>query len=296
MRILITGGTGFLGRHLLPMLTTHELFVLTRRPRSTATVKSTDNIELLSADLSNGIDTATLPSRIDAIIHLAQSDKYREFPAGAADMFQVNVAVPQSLMRWALGAGVTRTVFASTGSVYEPFTGPLRENTAVNPTGYYAASKLAAETLSLAYQSQMAVSQLRVFLLYGPGQTGMMTSRVIDNVRAGRPLTLPSQGDGPLLVPTYVDDTARVFKQACEEGWRGIWNVASPRAVSFTDLAHAIGVAAGRKPCFERTGTGPTPSIVADVTKLATRVDLSTFTPLALGLERTLKYASVPAA
>lgn len=296
MRILITGGSGFLGRHLLPMLADHELFVLTRQVQPPLQQPAAANVELIAANLSNGIDTTTLPSRMDAIIHLAQSDRYREFPAGAADMFQVNVAAPQSLMRWAVEAGVSRAVLASSGSVYEPFAGPLNEAAAVNPTGYYGASKLAAETLALAYQSQMAVSQLRVFLLYGAGQTGMMTSRLIESVRAGRALTLPSHGDGPMLVPTYVDDTARVFRQACEESWRGIWNVANPVAVSFKALGEAIGVATGRTAVFERTTAPPGASIVADVTKLSAAIDLSTFTPLAAGLDRTIKLATTPAA
>jgi UDP-glucose 4-epimerase len=288
MRILVTGGTGFLGRHLLPLLQDHEVFALTRRPITSPG----RHVTWIEAPFSEGLDVARLPAQMDAIIHLAQSERYREFPGGAPDVFQVNVATPQTLMQWALTAGVTRAVFASTGTVYEPFTLPMREDVAVNPTGYYGASKLACETLTLAYQAQIAVSQLRVFFLYGPSQAGMMISRVIDNVRAGATLTLPATGDGLVFVPTYVEDTAGVFKQACEEGWRGVWNVASPQAVSFKALADEIGLAVDRRPIFARsTGDAPV-AIVPDMSKLATKVDLAAFTPLPLGLARTVQWTA----
>jgi UDP-glucose 4-epimerase len=286
MRILVTGGTGFLGRHLLPLLHDHEVFALTRRPITSAE----RHVTWIEAPLSEGLDVTRLPAQMDAIIHLAQSERYREFPDGAPDVFQVNVATPQLLMQWALTAGVTRCVFASTGTVYEPFALPMREDVAVNPTGYYGASKLACETLTLAYQGQIAVAQLRVFFLYGPSQTGMMISRVIDNVRAGTTLTLPATGDGLVFVPTYVGDAARVFKQACEESWRGVWNVASPQPVSFKALADEIGKAVDRAPVFARsTGSAPL-SIVPDMSKLATKVDLATFTNLPRGLAKTAQW------
>uniref|UniRef100_UPI0037480321 NAD-dependent epimerase/dehydratase family protein n=1 Tax=Escherichia coli TaxID=562 RepID=UPI0037480321 len=75
------------------------------------------HVEWLDVNLSEGLDTAKLPRRMDAILHLAQSDRYREFPAGAPDVFRFNVDVPAQLMLWAKTAGVSRAVFASTGTV-----------------------------------------------------------------------------------------------------------------------------------------------------------------------------------
>ncbi|MBL4886612.1 MAG: NAD(P)-dependent oxidoreductase, partial [Planctomycetaceae bacterium] len=172
MRILLTGITGFLGRQLAPMLGDHELFAISRGSHKSGF--QPDNINWIEADLSQHLDPAILPASMDAIIHLAQSDHYRSFPDGAADMFKVNVEVPAILLAWAQKAGVSRFVAASTGTVYEPFTGAMTENSSVSPTGYYGASKLAAEALALAYQGVFDVCQLRVFFLYGPRQEGMM--------------------------------------------------------------------------------------------------------------------------
>lgn len=286
MRILVTGGTGFLGRHLLPMLGRHEVVALTRGRHTALT--ALPHVTWLPMNLSEGLDIAALPAKADAIIHLAQSDRYRDFPAGAADVFRVNVEAPAALMRWALEAGVTRAVFASTGSVYEPFAGSLKEDAAVSPTGLYGASKLATEALTLAYQSKLAVAQLRVFFLYGPGQSGMMISRLIDNVRNGATLTLPRDGDGLEFVPTFVEDTARIFARACEEEWRGVWNVASPHAVSFRKLAELIGRHVGRAPVFVRNDSASPARIVPDVTKLGAIIHIQEFLDAKRGLAKTL--------
>ena len=283
MRILVTGGSGFLGRHLLPHLAGHEVVALSRSRQG----QRASHVEWLPMDLSQGLETSRLPARCDAIIHLAQSDRYREFPAGAADVFRINVEVPAALMRWAIDAGVTRAVFASSGTVYEPFTGPLREDAAVNPTGFYGASKLAAESLTLAYQAKLAVAQLRVFFLYGPGQTNMMISRLIDNVRNGATLTLPREGDGLQFVPTFVDDTARVFATACLDEWHGIWNVASPYVASFRELAEVVGEAVGRQALCHRTDAPPPQPIVPDLSKLTARMDVGKFLNIREGIART---------
>lgn len=282
MRILLTGGTGFLGRHLIPMMSEHEVFALTRGRHGGR--KWPGNVTWFEANLSAGLDTARLPKKMDAIIHLAQSDRFREFPGGAGDMFRVNVEAPAALMRWAVGAGVTRAVFASTGTVYEPFTGLMREDDAINPTGYYGASKLATETLTLAYQKELAVAQLRVFFLYGPGQEQMMMARLINSVRKGETLTLPRTGDGLVFVPTYVTDTARVFKQAAEEAWRGAWNVASPRAVSMAGVFDAIGRASGLAPKIERIDAALPQAIVPNLDKIRGMVDIDAFQTLDQGL------------
>src|SRR4030095_13942435 len=98
MRILVTGGTAFLGTSLLPMLAGHEVFALTRSARPSG---ERDAVSWIEADLGGDLDTAKLPARMDAIIHLAQSDAYKSFPDGAVDMLRVNVEAPSRLLRWA---------------------------------------------------------------------------------------------------------------------------------------------------------------------------------------------------
>jgi UDP-glucose 4-epimerase len=284
MRILVTGGTGFLGGKLLPMLAAHEVFALTRRSRAA----SGEHVSWIEADLGRELDTAKLPEKMDAVIHLAQSEAYKSFPEGAADMFSVNVAAPSRLLQWACGAGVSRVVLASTGSVYEPYASRMDEEAPLRPAGYYPASKIAMEMLSSAYASRFAVSNLRVFFLYGPGESPMMIARMIDSVQTGSEITLPADGEGLVFNPTYVDDCAGVFARACEEGWHGVWNVACPQAVSLGALVRAIGKRVGREPNIRMVAGATASRIVPDLTKLGGKVDLGAFLDVDAGLAKTI--------
>jgi nucleoside-diphosphate-sugar epimerase len=225
---------------------------------------------------------------MDAVIHLAQSDAFRNFPEGAADVLRVNVEAPSQLLHWACKAGVSRAVLASTGSVYEPYASRMDEEAAVRPAGYYPASKLAMETLSNAYASRFAVSNLRVFFLYGPGESSMLVARLIGSVEGGTEITLPPDGDGLVFTPTFVDDCARVFAKACDEAWQGVWNVASPQAVSLGALVRQIGKRVGREPNIRTVAGAAASRIVPDLGKLAQKIELGAFLDLETGLAKTI--------
>jgi nucleoside-diphosphate-sugar epimerase len=182
-------------------------------------------------------------------------------------------------------------VLASSGTVYEPYTSRLDEEAYVRPPGYYPATKLAMEALSSAYASRLAVANLRVFFLYGPGESAMLVSRMIDCVRAGSEVTLPPDGEGLVFTPTYVEDCAAVFVRACEEGWQSIWNVACPRAVSLGTLVRKIGGLVGREPRIRMVEGATTSRIVPELAKLQQKVDAGAFLDLDAGLAKTIARA-----
>ena len=179
-------------------------------------------------------------------------------------------------------------VLASTGTVYEPFTGDMHEDAALRPNGYYGASKLAAEVLSEGYSGQFSVANLRVFFLYGPGQENMLIARLIENVKAGNKLTLPKDGQGLVFVPTFVEDTARVFAQATQEAWQGAYNVASPHIVNFRELLEAIGKATDNELDIEITDGDTPTAIVPSFEKLRTKTDVDAFLDVPTGIARSV--------
>ena len=69
-------------------------------------------------DLSSDWKISELPTKIDVIYHLAQSDKFRDFPAGAPDVFQVNINSTAKLLDYAKKTGVKSFIYASSGGVY----------------------------------------------------------------------------------------------------------------------------------------------------------------------------------
>lgn len=254
--ILVTGAGGLLGRHLVPLL------------QETAEVIAPDRAAL---DLSRPLDPASLPARIDAVIHLAQSRRFRDFPDGAGDMFQVNTAAPLALADYARRAGASNFVYASTGGVYAPSDTPIGEGAPLaEPMGFYPASKRAAELLLAPFHAHFHLAILRYFFIYGPGQArDMLVPRLIDSVREGREIQLQGE-DGLRINPVHVDDAARAVVAATGLDESAIINVAGSETLSLRDIAGTFGKAVGRSPRFE---LGPTPAardLVADIGRMRT--------------------------
>ena len=254
--LLITGARGLLGAHLVPLLGGSWEVVALDRP---------------AANLSRPLDPASLPPRVDAVVHLAQSGRFRDFPDGARDMFEVNLARLAELLDFARRAGAGHFVHASTGSVYARSTAPLAEEIPTAPRrafGFYAATKRAGELLAQSYAPFMSVVSLRYFFIYGPRQrSDMLVPRLIESVRSGKPVTLQGE-DGLRLNPVHADDAAAATAAALGLESSAIINVAGPETLSIRAMAEAIGERLGVQPRFERS-PGEAADLVGDTARMA---------------------------
>jgi len=284
VRILLTGASGFLGARVLPALAPDHDVHAVRRPGASGEAPQSERVRRVEWDLAAAPPAGTLPAPLEAVVHLAQSRRYHEFPEGARDVFAVNVASTSALLDHAVHARAAQFVLASTGSVYEPYTGPLRESAAVAPTSHYAASKLAAEMLVRAYGARMRPCVLRLFSLYGPGQEGRLMATLARRVASGEPVRLPAAGDGMVLSPTHVDDVVHVLRVLLAEGWEGLLNVAAPAALSIREVAEILGEHLGRAPRFARDADLAAPTVVPDLSCLAERYDLARLRPFPEGV------------
>jgi UDP-glucose 4-epimerase len=257
MRVLVTGAGGFIGRHLVAHLEgEHEVLGLVR--------KSSSRPGSIQVDLSRRLDESRLPDRIDAVVHLAQSEHYRQFPERAADIYAVNVDSTFALLEYARKAGATRFVLASSGGVYGYSREPLTEDAALDPPDFYLASKQLCEVLLFAYRRFLTVIAVRPFFVYGAGQRpAMFIPRLVHNILAGKAITL-SPPDGLRVNPIHVTDAVRAFAATLTADFAGAVNLAGPDVLTLGEIVRIIGKQLDRTPVIERVAEAPG-DVLADI-------------------------------
>lgn len=266
MRVLVTGASGFVGQRLVVQLANsgHDVFALARRYVDFADdarpSQSRATITRVLQDLET-LDVATLP-KVDAVISLAQSSLFREFPDQAQPVFDVNVTANLKILQWAANAGVRKFVHASSGGIYAGRPGKQFLETDLlavdSPLGFYLGTKLCSEIVFHNFRHFFETSIiLRPFFIYGPNQRkDMFIARLIESVQEGRPISL--QGDNGLRVnPIYVDDAVDAFAAALDVQGPHVINIAGPDTLTLRDVGVMIGQAVGKDPVFETRPGSP---------------------------------------
>jgi nucleoside-diphosphate-sugar epimerase len=289
VRILVTGAAGFVGGRLVRHLADrHELYAVTRRPPPAALA---DCARWIEQDL-RGLDPDALPDPVDAVVHLAQSTQYRDFPDGAADVFAVNVGSTFGVLDYARRAGARAFVLASTGGVYGYRNHPISEaGDEPRPSTFYFRSKRSAELLAEAYSEQFAVVVLRPFFVYGAGQTRMLIPTLIAKVTGGKQIVVDGN-PGLAVNPIHVDDAVRAFAPALELGRSVTLNVAGAERVTITELVRLIGDITGRPPAIRHTDAQPEGDLVADIGRLRELLGVVPEISLADGLREAIGVAA----
>ena len=250
-RVVAVGGTGLVGSHLVPVL--QEDCIVHSLSRSQKGVIGSTVIHH-SIDLGSTWSTDELPAEVDAVVYLAQSDRFRDLPQDLVHVFTVNTASVVSMMNYALRAGASKFIFASTGGVYPAGLETFSEQTPIpvsSTRDFYAATKLCSEILLEAAAGQIDLTILRVFFAYGRGQReDMLIPRLVGRVRNGEPLTLQGE-DGLRLNPVHVSDVVRSVKVSLSLSGIQRINVAGPEIFSLREIASIIGDHLGREPVFD---------------------------------------------
>jgi UDP-glucose 4-epimerase len=267
LKILITGADGLLGRRLVSQLAhIHEIHAMVHSSPLTPFNGVTYHV----IDLSEKDSFNFLPRQVDAIIHLAQSSHFREFPEQAMNVFNVNIASTARLLEYARQNGVHNFILASSGGVYGAGKEAFKENATIHhhgQLGYYLGSKLCSEVLAQNYSSLMNISVLRFFFIYGKGQKrSMLIPRLIDNVISGQPITIQGD-DGIWINPVHVSDAATAVEKCLSLEGSHTFNIAGSQVMSLRVIAQTIGDAVGREPILKIEQTEPR-NLIANIDAL----------------------------
>ncbi len=288
VRIAVIGSGGYVGAHLCRALRAAGDAVLAY---SSAAAGGIDRHSgLLPADFE-------LPREVEAVVYLAQSPWVTRGSENPGHVLAVNVVSAVVAATAAQRAGAARFVYASTGNVYAPSFEALAEDAPVRTDNWYSLSKVHAEqALALCATPGFTVHSLRLFGVYGPGQTDRLVPRIVERVARGEAITLaPGTGDahesgGLRLSVTYIDDLTAVIAQVARRGGPGLLNVAAPQVVSILDIAQAAGRLLAREPVFEPAAQARAGDLVAD-TRLLQRTFEPRFRSFQAGLESMLATA-----
>lgn len=267
--ILITGITGLLGSHLSEELLKfgHNVYGVTRSI-------SKASYETVNIDLSTDWKISELPANIDVIYHLAQSDKFRDFPSGAPDVFQVNVNSTAKLLNYCRQSGVKKFIYASTGGVYGNGNKPFEEDTPIVPIGelgFYLGSKACGEILAHSYASEFQVIIVRPFFIYGKDQNrSMLIPRLFDNVASGKPIHLIGE-KGIRINPIHVDDAVKVLSATLKSSSTLTYNMGGPDIFSIRQICDLFGEHLGKEPYFKHFAGSPM-DIIGDISLMSEKL------------------------
>jgi UDP-glucuronate 4-epimerase len=257
LRVLVTGGAGFIGSHLIRALLERgdAVTVLDNFDPAYDTALKLANIEGLPISLVDGDvrDRAAVEEAlqgVDSVVHLAAKAGVRESLIHPTEYASVNVGGTVNLLEALRGRDRVPVVFAGSSSVYgEREDGPFSESDSLGlPASPYAGTKRAAE--QMCHNAHLgwgqAVTVLRFFTVYGPRQRpAMAISKFIRMALAGE--TIPLFGEGETQRDyTYVSDVVGAVLAAVDQprGF-GLFNVGGGRPVTLNALVKAIGEATG---------------------------------------------------
>ena len=259
MKILVTGGSGLIGRHLIERLAPrHEVVSVGRTP------PPDDRVEHVQQDLT--MPLKGLPEELDAVVHLAQSERYREFPEGARDVFGVNVQSAFELLEHARRSGARSFVLASTGGLYRPSHEPIGEDAPVAAESPYLRSKLIAELLAASYEELFSCVVIRPFFVYGPGPSRLLISRLAGQILSGDEILVDGL-PGMRINPIHARDAAGMIEATLglEEGV--VLNIAGDEVVTVAELATRLAAALGREAILRPSGADSAGDLIGDATR-----------------------------
>ena len=267
-RILVTGGSGFIGRHVVS-----DLRAAGARVRVVDLKPHPDpEVEVVLGDIAEA-DTleAALEGGFEGIVHLAAVTSVLRSMEHPVSTYRTNVAATALLLEAGRSAGVSSLVFASTNAVTGPMDAPaISEAATLRPLTPYGATKAAAEMMMSAYTASYGLrcTALRLTNVYGPGMQAKdsIVARLMRAIRLEQ--TFEIYGDGR-QVRDYVhaaDVTAAVRLGLADSAWAGPIVIGAGRSLSVLEVIDAVRRVTGQ-PIDVRHGParpGEMPAVIVD--------------------------------
>jgi UDP-glucose 4-epimerase len=304
-RVLVTGGAGFIGSHLVRALLARGDDVRVLDNLSTGRRENLVDLpaELLVADLGEADQVRAAMRGIEVVFHLGAMISVPMSIENPAGCYQTNVLGSLHVLEAARREHVRRVVLASSCAVYGDHDGPVTEDAAPHPGSPYALSKLAMEDLARLYTSALGVAtvSLRFFNVYGPRQDvhspyAAVIPLFIQALLGGGAPTIHGDG-GQLRDFVFVDDVVAAILLAAQATASGeVFNIGRGQSRTLLDLVEALRrlVPGSPDPVFGPPRAGDIRSSAADIGRATKALGYRPAYDLHQGLQATVEWIRAP--
>jgi dTDP-glucose 4,6-dehydratase len=310
MRILVTGGAGFIGSHYVrtllsggyPAMADADVVVLDKLTyagnlANLDSVRASDRLTFVEGDILDVRLVDDMLDGVDAVVHFAAESHVDRSILGAADFVMTNVVGTQTLLDAALRRGVSRFVHVSTDEVYGSIeSGSWTEEHPVEPNSPYSASKAGSDLIARAYARThgLDVRVTRCSNNYGPYQfPEKVIPLFVTNLIDGE--TVPLYGDGLNVRDwLHVDDHCRGIQLVLEKGRGGeIYNIGGGTELTNRQLTERLLEACGAgwdrvRHVEDRKGHDRRYSV--DISKISRELGYAPRVPFEEGLAATVRW------
>ena len=310
MRVLVTGGAGFIGSHYVrqalsgayPSLSGAEVVVLDKltyagNEANLAPVADSPRFRFVRGDICDGELVRKLMAGADLVVHFAAESHVDRSILGSADFVLTNVLGTQTLLQAALEAGVGKFVHVSTDEVYGSIeSGSWAEDHVLEPNSPYSASKASSDLIARSYHRThgLPVCVTRCSNNYGPYQfPEKVIPLFVTNLLDGR--KVPLYGDGLNVRDwLHVDDHCHGIQLVADSGRPGeIYNIGGGTELTNRELTERLLAAVGAgwesvEPVEDRKGHDRRYSV--DITKIGTELGYRPRVPFDEGLAATVDW------
>ncbi len=263
MRVVVTGGAGFIGHHIVAKLVGrgHEVAVIDNlsrpSPGGLAILKQL-NVDLLKVDITDYAAMLEALNRLrpDAVVHSAALIDVAESVEKPHTYMHVNAEGTAAVARAAISAGVEKVIYLSSAAVYGvPKYLPINEEHPTKPISPYGASKLAGELVLESFMESLGKPKyviLRLFNVYGPGQnpsspySGVIT-KFIHAVTSGKEIVIYGDGEQSRDFIHVEDVVEAVIKALTATEACVTLNIGTGMRTTINELAKLVMSVAGRE-------------------------------------------------